>query len=178
VSEQPPEGTVLVFRGPMNDPIVVPTAVATEAERAFRCYGLRVEGMSWAQIATAELYPSASAAMHDVKRYMEEAKALVTEHSQREQLTLEVNRLDALQHAVWANAMTGHVPSAAFAMNVVMNRAKLVGLDPDKMADATARTVVVPVDDDGFLAALKTLAGQGDAAVPTQGESDDQGTTD
>lgn len=178
MTDKPPDGNVLVFRGPMGDPIAVPTEVVTEAERAFRCYQLRVGGLSWAEIATLELYPSAGAAMYDVNRYMAEAKALVVESSAREMLTLEVNRLDALQHALWANAMTGHVPSVTAALSIIVNRAKLIGLDPDKMNDVAARTVVVPQDDDGFLAALKTLAGQ-PAVTPPEGETHDEpGPTD
>lgn len=162
MTKKPEDGNVLVFRTPSGEPIAVPDEVVTEGERAYRCYRHRIDGLSWREIAEMELYPSAGAAMYDVKRYMAEAKALVVEESAREMLTLEVNRLDALQHALWANAMSGHVPSAGLAMNIIMNRAKLIGLDPEKMGETAAggRTVVVSGDDDGFLAELKQLAGE------------------
>lgn len=168
-SKKPEDAKVLVFRTPSGDPIAVPSDVVTEGERAYRCYQARIGGMSWREIADLELYPSAGAAMYDVKRYMEEAKSLVVEASAREMLTLEVNRLDALQHALWANAMSGHVPSAGLAMNIIMNRAKLVGLDPEKMGEAAAggRTVVVSGEGDGFLEELKVLAGE---KPPIEGE--------
>jgi hypothetical protein len=155
------EATVLVFRNGAGDPIAVPTDVVTEAERAFRAHQLRVGGMTWAQVAEAEKYSSASACKYDVDRYMAEARSLVVESSAREMLTLEVTRLDALQHALWPAAMSGHVPSAALAMNIIVNRAKLVGLDPEKMMEEAdkARTVVVPVDEDGYTAALQRAAG-------------------
>ena len=159
---KPPDGTVLVFRNPAGDPIAVPEDVVTAAERAYRCYQMRIGGQSWAQIAEAELYPSASAAKYDVDRYMAEARAMVVESSAQEILTLEVHRLDALQHALWMSAMTGHVPSAALVVNIIMNRAKLVWETRERMGDelSTSRTVVVPQSDDGFLQTLKDAAGE------------------
>ena len=158
----PPDGTVIVFRNPDGNPIAVPEDVVTAAERAYRCYQERVGGASWEQIAEKELYPSGRAVKADVDRYMQEATAMVTEYSAREMLTLEVARLDAVQNALWLSAMTGHVPSAALVVNVIMNRAKLIGLDPDRMgADAnTSRTVVVPHKEDDFLQTLKDAAGE------------------
>ena len=169
---RPPDGSVIVFRNPAGEPIAVPEDVVTAAERAYRCYQLRVGGQSWAQIAEAELYPSAGSAKADVDRYMAEASAMVVESSAREMLTLELHRLDALQHALWLSAMTGHVPSASLVMNIIMNRAKLVGLDPDRMgAEAShATTVVVPHQDDGYLTALKSAAGEAPEQYPTKEE--------
>lgn len=159
---KPPEGTVLVFRNPSGEPIAVPEDVVTKAERAYRCYQARVGGQSWEAIAAAELYPSARACKHDVERYMAEASALVVESTAREMLTLEVNRLDAVQHALWLSAMTGHVPSAALVVTVIMNRAKLIGLDPERMGAEinNSRTVVVPQDEDDYLQTLKDAAGE------------------
>lgn len=172
MTDKPPEGKVLVFRGTMGDPIAVPDDVVTASERAYRCYQNRVGGLSWDEIAEIEKYPSAGAAKYDVDRYMREASSLVVESTQREMLVLELHRLDALQHSLWANAMSGHVPSAALCMNIIVNRAKLIGLDPDRMgAEADRhRTVVVPTEDDGYLSALMAAAGE---STPTKlGEPD------
>jgi hypothetical protein len=167
--EQPT--SVLVFANGSGEPIAVPSDVVTAGERAYRCHLMRVGGNSWEEIATAELYPSGSAAKYDVDRYIEEGKALVVESSQRQMLTLEVARLDRLQHSVWAAAMGGHVPSVSVAMSIIMNRAKLVGLDAEKMnVDALARTVVVPSSSDGYIAALKSAAG----VVTQLSDSDDE----
>ena len=159
---KPPDGTVLVFRNPAGDPIAVPEEVVTAAERAYRCYKARVAGVSWAQIAEDEFYPSAGAAKYDVDRYMAEATSLVVESSAREMLTLEVHRLDALQNSLWLSAMTGHVPSAALVMNIVMNRSRLVTEAAERLGAAgdTARTVVIPHQEDDFLAGLKSAAGE------------------
>ena len=170
---QPPDGTVLVFRNPAGDPIAVPADIVTAAERAYRCYMARVGGQSWAEIAEQEQYPSARACQYDVDRYTKEAMSLVVESSAREMLTLEVARLDALQHALWLSAMTGHVPSATFCLNVVINRAKLIGLDPDRMGAElnSSRTVVVPQAEDDFLQTLKDAAGEASPAVTTPKEN-------
>lgn len=153
---------VLVFRNPAGEPVAVPDEVVTAGERAYRAYQLHLQGMSWEQVAEAEQYADRTAAMYDVRRYMEEAKALVVARSAREMLTLEVARMDALQSALWPSAMRGHVQSAMAVLNVINSRAKLVGLDPEKMndADTKAHTVVVPSGEDGYLAALQEAAQQ------------------
>lgn len=164
VDEQPPpddehEAKVLVFRTAANDTFAVPDDVVTEAERAYRCHQHHLQGKSWDEIALEEQYPSGRAAKADVDRYMAEARSLVSEKTMRDMLTLEVMRLDALQAAIWPNAMMGHVPSATFVLNVIMSRAKLIGLDPDRMAEQLqqrqSHTVIVPPDSDGYVAALQ-----------------------
>jgi len=160
--EREGDAKVLVFRNAGNEPIAVPADVVTAAQRAYRCHQLRIGGKSWSEIAEMEKYPSAISAQADVTRYMAEAKALVVEASQRDMLTLEVARLDAVQSALWPAAMAGHVPSAAAVVSIIINRSKLVGLDPEKMNDDAAqqlRTVVVPQESDGYVAALRLAAG-------------------
>jgi len=165
-SEQDPleerSGTVLVFRNQHGEPIAVPDEVVTAGERAYRAYQEHLSGKSWDQIAIEEQYPSASAVRYDVQRYMDEAQALVVERSARQLLQLEVARMDALQAAVWPQALRGHVQSAALALNIIIQRAKLVGLDPEKMndADTKAHTVVVPSQSDGYIDAMKRAAGE------------------
>src|SRR5690348_13924498 len=96
--EVPPEDSnVLVFRGTTGQPVVIPDAVATAAERAYRAYKMHIGGKSWQEIANEEQYPSARAAKADVDRYMDEASALVADRTARKMLNLEVARLDALQ---------------------------------------------------------------------------------
>lgn len=138
--------TVLVFRNGRNEPIAVPIEVVTAAERAFRCHQLRLSGMTWEEIAIAERYPTAAAASADVRRYMEEGAALVMERSASEMLVLEVQRLDALQHAIWDTAIAGSLPAVDMVRKIIVDRAKLVGLDAEKIASHNSqegRTVVV-----------------------------------
>ena len=150
---------VLVFRNGGGEPIAVPDDVVTAAERAYRCHKMRIGGASWDAIALEEKYPNAAAAAHDVKRYLAEGASLVVEKSAREMLTLEVMRMDALQNALWRQAMSGHVPSVTACLSIIVNRARLIGLDPEKMNETAAVTVVVPVEGSAYMAALQSAAG-------------------
>ena len=155
---------VLVFRNNAGEPIVVPDDVATAGERAYRAYKMRVEGHTWAHIAVAENYPSATAASSDVNAYMAEAKSLVTEKSQMDMLTLEVFRLDAMQQTMWSGAMAGSVNHARMVVDIVMKRAQLLGIDSGQIGQGNAATtLVVPSDSAGYIAAMKQAAE--DAAV-------------
>lgn len=170
-ADPPEDNNVLVFRNPMGQPTVVPSAVATEGERAYRCYLNRVGGMSWSQIAEAEGYPNAAAAHADVARYMTEAKALIAESSMRDMLTLEVARLDAMQASFWGQALKGHVPSGRMVLDVIKIRAAMVGLDPEKMGEAAqaARTVVISTDtESGFIEDLKRQSDDLPSTEPPQ----------
>lgn len=161
--EEREPGTVLVFRNPSGEPIAVPEEVVTAAERVYRCYKLHLSGQSWAQIAVTEQYPSAEAVAYDVKRYMDEARALVVSHSARSMLELEVARMDALQSFAWPQAEKGHVPSMAFVLAVIKQRMWAVGLDPEQMNEGDKNnTVVVPQDSAGFIGAMQ----RADAQVP------------
>jgi hypothetical protein len=155
------EATVLVFRNTDGDPVAVPAEVVNEVERAYRCHNQRIQGQSWATIAAVEGYPSPLAAQADVGRYLKEGAALLVEHNLRDSMRLEVARLDALQYALWPAAMRGHVQSAMGCMNIIVNRAKLTGLDPEKLANNAdnASTVIIPGDSEGYERALRQAAG-------------------
>lgn len=167
---RPPDedGKVLVFRGAGGNPVVVPSDIATEADRAYRAHKARIIGKSWDEIAHEEQWPSAAAAQAAVKRWQAEAAALVTASSQREHLELEVARIDALQAAIWPQAMMGHVPSATAALSMIVQRSRLIGLDPEKMNEdgETARTVVVPQESSSYIDALKRAAGETPPVAP------------
>jgi hypothetical protein len=155
------DGNVLVFRNDIGQPVAVPGEIVTASERAYRCYRLRVEGLTWEQVAIKEGYPTGSACKAEVDRYTKEGAALVTERSQKEMLTLEITRMDALQSAVWTRAMGGNIPAATLAMNLIMNRAKLLNLINGEIVEERGpATLVVPNDAEGFLNSLKSLAGE------------------
>lgn len=172
IGHQPSD--VLVFRNNVGDPIAVPDDVVTEAERAFRCHKLRVKGKSWEEIADLEMYPSAEACHADVKRYIEEGRALVVERTQREMISLEVARLDALQALLWDKAEEGSIVAIGEIRKIIMSRVQVTGQDPTKAVDdaaAQGRTVVLtPAEggtDDGFIGYMKRAAGEtdGDASA-------------
>ena len=162
-TEVPPEdNNVIVFRNGRNEPIVVPSAVATEADRAFRCYQARIGGKSWDEIAKEERYPSAMACKADVTRYTAEARSLVAENSMRDMLNLEIARLDAMQVAFWGQAQMGHVPSGRMVLDVIKTRAAFMGLDPEKMRESAqaSRTVIIPNNDADYVRRLQEAAGE------------------
>ena len=160
------DGTVIVFRNEANEPIAVPGEIVTLAERQYRCHLARMRGDSWALIALDENYPSAQAAASDVKRYLAEGAALVTEASRRESLALEVARLDRYTRALDEKAMEGNVGAISVGVNIVMKRAELLGLLTEDLSLTTTRTVVVPLDD-GYAAALRELVDRDTLAGPT-----------
>jgi hypothetical protein len=156
---------VLVFRNASNEPIVVPAEVVTAQERIYRCHLASVGGASWEQIALDEGYPSPGAAAAVVRKYLKEGAALVAESSARDMLSQEVRRFDALQHALWPQAMSGFVPAVNACVNIINARARIVGLDPEKMDSSGPVTVVVPPDSAAYMAALKKAAGTAPAAT-------------
>jgi len=61
--------------------------------------------------------------------------------------SLEVERLNSLQLAMWKKAMDGDVPSAIAVVRVIMARCRLLGLEGPSMyrgEDPRPRTLVVP----------------------------------
>lgn len=167
--ELPQDGAeVLAFRNSAGEPVVVPTAVATEAERAYRCYQKRLEGIPWEVIAREEQYPSAAACKADVDRYLAEARSLVVESSAKEMLRTEMARMDMLQTFIWGAAEDGSIPAVSEIRQLIMGRAKLavyLGQGMTEESDTT-QTVVVPRDSGHYLATLQGAAG----TVPAEPE--------
>jgi hypothetical protein len=153
-------GQVLVFRNGADQPVAVPSDVVEANERPYRAHQLRTAGHTWEQVARIERYPSGSAAAADVRHYLDSASKLLTEFSQRSLLTLEIARLDALQLAIWPQATAGILPAVSTALQIVLTRARLLGLDrlaAAEPADTSARTVVIP--DGAYAAELAKAAG-------------------
>lgn len=155
---------VVVVRSTVHGrPVAVPAEVVERAERPYAAYQLRVGGMSWEEVALEMGYPDGRAARTDVTRYLDEGRALVEDLTRQELLKLELLRLDKLQAAVWPEAMKGHLPSVNAARSLIMDRAKLMGLDvmaaagDDTMADQ--RTVIVPSDSNGYTKVLMEASG-------------------
>lgn len=143
-------GDVLVFRGKGGTPVPVPEEIAHKANRPYRAYKLHSGGMNWFQIAEAEGYPNASAARYDVRQWLTEAQALVSDFSRREMLMFSVDQINQLQQSVWEKALEGHLPSWDRALSSVMSKAKLLKLDETMEGDeeqSGPRTVVVHVDN-------------------------------
>jgi hypothetical protein len=163
---------VLAFRNADKEPVVVPTAVATEAERAYRAYGMRIGGKSWAQIAEEERYPSATAAKADVDLYLAEGRSLVVEKSAKDMLTLEMARLDAMQAYLWPGVTMGAIPAITEARHIIMSRARLAVALGQGLTDSQdgAHTVVIGGTEGNYLGTLQQAAGEGSGVTHEQGD--------
>lgn len=130
---------------------------------------LQRQGKSLWQIADA-LGLSHTQTVASIKDALNEAAALVDEASKRELLTLEMSRLDELQDAQWAAAMSGDTKAAEFILKVIDKRAKLLGLvSDDKDEKTTVQTVVVTGDSRAYIEALRAITVP---AAIEQGEAD------
>jgi hypothetical protein len=108
----------------------VAAADAEEAQMrlAARALELRRSGMSWWDIAEA-LQLSEAAARKNAAAMVAAARSLVGEATKREQLDMEVDRLDALQAHWWDAATRGLNPAAAkIVLETIKMRATLLGL--------------------------------------------------
>lgn len=142
-------------------------AEANEAERrtelARQAHALRLEGRSWWQISE-ELKITEALASGLVSDAIKEASSLADEGAKRQMLSLEIARLDALQRAVWAAAMTGDTRSVETALKIIAQRSKLLGLD-DAIAgkQVTNNTIVVPGNPVEYVAALRAMGNGGNS---------------
>lgn len=159
--EEEQSAQVIAFRNSAGEPVVVPTDVATEAERAFRAYKLNRDGMDWHEIAIAEQYPSPRAAKADVDRYLAEGRALVVEKSAKEMLELEMARLNHYTFKLSPAIESGSIVAITEARHLVMSRARLaIALGAGLAADNEGgRTVVISGESGQFIATLQEAAG-------------------
>jgi hypothetical protein len=95
-----------------------------------------------------------------IRTALGEAQTLVDEASKRELLSLELSRLDALQSALWQEAMAGDTKSTDSILKIITMRAKMLGL-VDTTDTATSRTVVVTGDSTSYIEALRAITAGG-----------------
>lgn len=127
------------------------------ARLALRAYQLRVAGKSWWDISE-ELRITEEAASTLVAERIRAAAQLVDEGSRRTLLATELDRLDALQAAVWPQAMAGETKSVEAALKVIDRRARLLGLDAESGSITQSNTIVVPGSTSDYVAALRAIA--------------------
>jgi hypothetical protein len=115
---------------------------ALAAARRVKAVELRTAGRTYGQIATELGYANRGT----VYRVVANALQAQTVEAVKELRTLEIERLDMLQVAVWQKAMAGDVPSAAVAIRVIMERCRLLGLEGagELGVEVSPRTLVVP----------------------------------
>lgn len=130
-----------------------------QAQLAKRAHQLRTEGATWWEIAeTLKITEEAASSL--VSDRIRAAAALVDEGSKRQIIAIELDRLDALQRAVWADAVSGDTRAIDTALKVMSSRAKLLGLDGALTGNqVTNNTIVVPGNPVEYVAALRAMSG-------------------
>ena len=116
---------------------------ALAAARRARAVKLRTAGLTYDQIAKELGYANRGT----VYRVVSQALRSQTIEAVGELRTLEVERLNSLQSAMWQKAMDGDVPSAMAVVRCIMSRCRLLGLDGPGLLRAEVprpRTLVVP----------------------------------
>ncbi|WP_270886539.1 hypothetical protein [Pedococcus sp. 5OH_020] len=115
---------------------------ALAAARRARAIELRTQGRTYESIATELGYANRGTVCHIV------SDALATHETEAiSQLRLqETRRLDAVQAALWENAMAGDVAAALAILRIVEARCRLLGLEGTHgvAQSEKPRTVVVP----------------------------------
>lgn len=158
----PEEGPrTYVLRGPGGEPVAVPDAVITEADRIYKAYTMRQAGRSWEEIWEAEIgWESPAAVAASVQRYLADAAVLWTEMRRVEAIAMEASRYDALQAAVWDDAMKGKINHVLTAGKMIEKRVKLLKLDQVEDGDdgtVIPRTVVVRPEPEFYVHDLKAI---------------------
>jgi hypothetical protein len=123
------------------------------AREAFR---LRREGKSLWEIAE-ELEISENEAKRGLAYVQKAAAELLSQGNKAELLSLEVMRLDQLQQAYWAAALSGDVRAADVVLKVLDKRTKLLGLDESVTVDARSQTVIVAGGEGEYIKALEAI---------------------
>lgn len=126
------------------------------AQMAKRAHQLRREGRSWWDIAEI-LGITEYAANRLVADRIAAAAELVDEHAKRELLTMEIDRLDTLQNAIWGDAVNGDRAAVETCLKIIQTRSKILGLDQATGQQVTNNTIVVPGNPSEYIAALKAV---------------------
>ena len=126
-------------------------------ETARKAYELRKAGKSWFQIAE-ELKISERQASDMSAEIIKQAAQLVDEGAKQSLLTMEVDRLNDLQQAVWNDAMGGDRQAVETALKIIQSRAKVLGLDSIPTNTVTNNTIVVAGTSEEYVAALRRVA--------------------
>lgn len=131
---------------------------------ARKAHQMRQGGMSWWDIAE-NLKISEGAAKKAVAELIAEAAATVDYYEKRDVLAMELSRLDALQSAVWEEAMEGKIHAVQAALAIMDRRAKWLGFaEPEVKTNVTSNTIIVPGNTKDYIQALQQVRNEIEAA--------------
>lgn len=126
-----------------------PEKRAQVAERRKRVLNARIRGEGFQVIADRE-----GIALSTAHNDYTTALADIPKPEADSMRKIEGERLDALQNAVWQDALMGDIPAGAQALKVIDRRAKLFGLDAPQKLDVSTGDV----DLDGTVAKILQVA--------------------
>jgi hypothetical protein len=131
---------------------------AVEAlDRTMKALELRKAGVEYGEIARALGFKWKSGAFAAVKRALKEVKR----EPCKELITLEAERLDKMQTALWAKAQHGDYGAVDRILNIMKRRAELLGLDAPEKQDVSGTLEIVVVREQ------PDKADNGEGANPT-----------
>lgn len=119
-----------------------------ERERARHCLALRLEGRAWHAVAEEVGYTNEASARSAVRRLLDRVEA----EDVAEFRSIEGARLDALLLTYWGPAVGGDLKAAEFALKVIAQRAKLLGLNLPEKVELSS-----PVSNEEFAATAARL---------------------
>lgn len=103
------------------------------AERRRAAVEMKIGGKTWREIADTLGYDSRATAYGDVMRGLQKAVAELSIPLE-EYRQLELDRLDAMQDALWVKVLDGDTKAIDTTLRLMDRRAKLLGLDaPQRM---------------------------------------------
>ena len=106
---------------------------------------MRVSGKTWDEIAETLGYANGQSARVRVTQELQKAYNTLEDSLRREMMYMELERLDALQAAVWPMAMKGDTKSVDSALRVISIRSKILGFE-QKDEKVTNQTLVITQD--------------------------------
>lgn len=140
----------------MSDGDLIPIDdVKTMEERAYRAYQMRLGGQDWTAIARNLQYKSPQRAKREVDDLITKAASIASDDRKREVVEMELDRLDALQNAVWGMAISGDLKAVETTLKIMAHRARLLALGEESTAN-TVQTVIVAGED--YVETLRSVA--------------------
>lgn len=141
----------------MDGDLVPIEDIQTKEERAYRAYQKRLGGEDWRVIAKDLEYPSPRTAEREVELLVQKSLKAASDDRKQEVVSLELDRLDALQNAVWGMAISGELKAVDTTLKIMQHRARLLALG-EESKDSQTTTVIVAGED-----YVETLRGIGDS---------------
>lgn len=129
----------------------------TPYQKVREAHRLRVEGLSWDEVADAVGYAGHQVAQTEVRAYLQRAAMELSVEQKLESLRLEIDRLDTLQAAVWPKAMMGDTKAVDSVVRIINTRAKMLGLEllHEQKGTTTNNTVIITGTAEERAAAIK-----------------------